>query len=393
MALLAELARPWLCSGAAPRRRRERDLALVTLAAVLVSFVNPNGADAVRFPLEQLGMIGLAGTRSDLGATIAELRPILGVPGGVGSLVASGGLALVAMALNWRRLALFDGLLYAAFFCLTLSANRNVALLAIASVPIAVRNLNEFIDRHSFPVWAGRAGGALTIVLLVFALVSEVRSQGFIWSTAPLQEDRFPEAAVDWIARQRPDGPIFHAMGDGGYLIWRLHPDYPVMVDGRLEVFGEELYAQLRVKETGRPEGFRRIDEQYRFGVALLHHRFFPALHLLRWMYRSPEWRLVQLDEVAGVFVRVGTVPPVWPEVGADGLGILPPLEDAARSDRDLRRRAARFLILAALDRRDQAAALAEATCARYAGRGTAPFRCGARALAPQRGGGLDSAE
>jgi hypothetical protein len=55
------------------------------------------------------------------------------------------------------------------------------------------------------------------------------------------------KGAVDWIESEQPPGPIAHHMWYGGYLNWRLYPDYEVMVDGRLEIYGSELFQSLRI--------------------------------------------------------------------------------------------------------------------------------------------------
>jgi hypothetical protein len=212
--------------------------------------------------------------------------------------------------------------------------------------------------------------------LLSLAIADRVGIQATVWSAAPLLEDQFPKASVDWIERERPDGPIYHAMADGGYLIWRLYPAYRVMVDGRLEVFGNEHYSRLKVVTAGRPPGFRHLDQMYHFGVVLLHHRFFPSLKMLQWFQADPEWRLVQLDEVAAVFVRVGDDPSRWQEIGTGGSDFLAPLADLRDSELDLRRRAARFALLRALGRPERARELAHETCSRHGERSEAPFFC-----------------
>ena len=98
--------------------------------------------------------------------------------------------------------------------------------------------------------------------------------------------------AADWIERERPPGPIAHSMGAGGYLNWRLFPDYRVMVDGRLEVYGPSRMAEHAL--TG-PPAFRRLDGKYRFGVVVLS---------------------ATLDSVSLVFVRAETEEASrWPEV------------------------------------------------------------------------------
>ena len=60
-----------------------------------------------------------------------------------------------------------------------------------------------------------------------------------------------------WIREQRPPGPIFHHMNDGGFVLWQLGPDYEVMVDGRLEVYGAERLGRLTATD---PASFADLD-------------------------------------------------------------------------------------------------------------------------------------
>ena len=111
----------------------------------------------------------------------------------------------------------------------------------------------------------------------------------------------YPVKAVDWIEHHRPPGPICHHMADGGYLIWRLYPDYKVMVDGRLEVFGEEEFVSLQFSD---PASFRRVDSVLGCGVVIVHYSLIEADALLWWFHLNSNWQLVFVDHVAAVFTR-----------------------------------------------------------------------------------------
>jgi hypothetical protein len=171
-----------------------------------------------------------------------------------------------------------------------------------------------------------------------------------------------PEGAVDWIARERPSGPIAHDMADGGYLIARLWPDYPVMVDGRLEVFGAETFARLQIQG---PEQFRALDAEHRFGAVLVHYSLVDARELLWWLHLNPNWRLVFVDDTAALYVRDGPESGRWPELQVDAPDLFPPLP-AERSASDRLRRQARINFLVSMRRYEDALPLWEETIARY---------------------------
>ena len=375
MALAGELLQPWIRRDQALERDVARDLALVIALSIAVSVLNPNGLDALLLTFEQLGMIGPAERRNVFGRWVTELRPTLAAADGVTRLAAAGGLALAAMALNARRLRPFDALLFMAFFVLALGAQRNVALLALATTPITVHNLNEFLDRRRFPKWGLHAAAVAVFCLLLFSIAKQVKEQGAVWDPSAVLQHRFPEAAADWITRESPDGPIYHSMRDGGYLIWRLYPEYRGMVDGRLEVFGAERYAPLSARVSGRPGGFRQLDEVHHFGVVLLNHQVYRDLKLLQWLHRNPEWRLVELDEIAALFVRVGADPPPWPEIGSGGSDLFRPIEANQEPVHDFRLRASRIALLRVLGRPKQARELTRETCVLYSD--LAPKLCG----------------
>ena len=103
-------------------------------------------------------------------------------------------------------------------------------------------------------------------------------------------------------------------MSDGGYLIWRLYPEYSVMSDGRLEVYGAEKFMKL---QDLSPEHFPLLDQEYHFGTILLHYSFVSANRIIEKLAFDPEWELTFIDDVAAVFVRI-------PE---DGVALYPGLD------------------------------------------------------------------
>jgi len=142
-------------------------------------------------------------------------------------------------------------------------------------------------------------------------------------------------------------------MWDGGYLAWRLYPDYPVMVDGRLEIYGPQKLAALRF---ATPRDVQRLNAQYRFGVILLNPTFH-APELIAWMRQQPRWRMVYADVSGVLFVRIGPDgSPPWPAVDVNAPGFLPP-NDAPRTSLDVLREKTRIRLIAALGLEERALA------------------------------------
>ena len=62
--------------------------------------------------------------------------------------------------------------------------------------------------------------------------------------------------------QQRLPQPIFNEYTWGGYLIWRLYPDYHVYIDGRADIFGDKLVAEFIHVNDGKPR-WRELLQQY----------------------------------------------------------------------------------------------------------------------------------
>jgi len=370
----AEVVRPLVAPGQRLDTRSAGRLAAVTVLAALVCLVNPNGLEGALYPIQQFGMIGPPEDRGVFGSLIAELippigggrehsRPVLALTGSLAFL------SLLAMAWNWRRVHAADPLLWVAFAYLALGANRNLALFAIVAAPVLVRNANAALDRRAIPQRIGTAAGAAAVIALAL-LTLDVARDGFFRRIGSFREaglgtmeSFYPVGAAEWISEVRPPGPICHHMADGGYLIWRLFPDYKVMVDGRLEVFGAERFIELQVADPSR---FKELDAEYRFGVVLVHHGLVRSDALLWWLHLNSNWLLAYLDDTTAVYVHRDRSGMPWiREVEIDAPDLFPPLDGERRSS-ELVRRFGRTQFYMAMRRFEPALEFWEETIARY---------------------------
>lgn len=108
----------------------------------------------------------------------------------------------------------------------------------------------------------------------------------------------FPVNAANYLRRHPEPGPLYNAFDWGGFLIWYT-PDYPVAIDGRTDLYGDELSG--RFFATGNGDDSYATDPYLdQAGVVLL-LRDMPLTVLL---YRDPRFQKIYEDNLAVLFVK-----------------------------------------------------------------------------------------
>jgi len=121
-----------------------------------------------------------------------------------------------------------------------------------------------------------------------------------------------PEKTTDFLLRYKPEGPIFNTYEIGGYLLWRLYPDYRVFIDPRHRPYSKHLADEYRQFELGN--NFEGFTAKYPFKTAIVKLTW---LVLVRNFFKSPDWRLVYFDTSAALFVhRSVRLPDPPPDLG-----------------------------------------------------------------------------
>ena len=281
--------------------RRTRPLCLLLIICVAAVCLNPNGARIYSYPLETLSSHAMM-------QYIEEWKS----PDFHNPLFQALALLLLAtfsaLALSTKRPNPSQLLLLAVTAWATLRSGRNVVFFSLAAIPLLAEHSSTFIaSRRWLDISERREAderSALKLVLNVFllALVLVVVALGARRAVEkqPLVEaQKFPAAAVDFISNQKPSQPIFNEYAWGGYLIWRLYPDYRVYIDGRADVYGDELMKEFLTVNDGRPAWREPLDNH---GIRTVLVRSDAALASL--LRQDNGWSKIFEDKQAAIFVR-----------------------------------------------------------------------------------------
>ncbi len=120
----------------------------------------------------------------------------------------------------------------------------------------------------------------------------------------------FPERAFEYIEREKLPANIFNGYSLGGYVTWRLFPNYPDYIDSRALPFGSQLFFRAydlsSIEAPDSPAWQQEADTRdiNTIVVSLSRYDGIARFPQLRAFCQSQSWRPVYMDEVSAVFLR-----------------------------------------------------------------------------------------
>jgi hypothetical protein len=296
---------------------------LLLLACLALVPLNPSGTQLYRYPFDTLRSSGM---RSFIVEWFSPdfhewlYRPFLLVWLLLLSALASSrsrpqGRVLVPLLLT--SFAALDAVRHIPIFIL-------VAIPVIAAaLPVASASPAASQRRPGSSRFGPLFNAAAVILIAVFASVKWV-------SLARNQDARvaelFPQKAVAFLQAGDQPRRIFVYYDWGGYAIWNLYPEYRVFVDGRADLYGDDLLRQFKTAVQLRT-GWRDVLDNWKVEAVLVP----PSCALAQALLLDPNWHPTFVDAKAIILVRilVRTHPP--PGIPPLSSGLSPVREESEK--------------------------------------------------------------
>lgn len=278
--------------------RELAELGLWTLIAVLAVAINPNGIFLWKLPFYTVDVsIQSIAEWSSPDFHRLDLHPLLWL-----FFLLIIGTGTSRTVLSWRSILTVTGFSYMAFI-----SQRSIGPFVVVAMPVVIHSLatawQEWSTllsrlgsrRQSNPVSPVFVVILHLLILGVFAGLTLFRAYSV--STDLKVHAGLPQNAVEAIRASQPDAQMFNSYNWGGYLQWEL-PEYPVFIDGRADLYGEQTINDWWRIVNGAGEGLQLLDS-WNINFVVLE----PGWPILEELERRG-WRTLYEDDIAVVMER-----------------------------------------------------------------------------------------
>jgi hypothetical protein len=163
-------------------------------------------------------------------------------------------LAFGGFGLKKKQLHPTDYLLVLGFMLMSFWAARNIAIFALSAIIPISRALAAIDIRFTWKGSSSQVAPSVQKYLNAFLAIT-ILIAAMIKISIPLNNDYnqkalaeiYPSAAMVHLATKMESGPIFNSYNWGAYLIWELYPEYRSFVDGRTDLFDDEILEQYLI--------------------------------------------------------------------------------------------------------------------------------------------------
>lgn len=288
-------------------RHELRRVAMVGAVGLLAGLATPGGYRTVIFAFGTLSSSRIQSLIVEWGSPNFHLTND-GVPNIAGAMLLLAIVVLVAGSVAAVRSRRADPTLVLwgiAGLVLALTSQRHVPIFAVAAAPLLGLAASGLLASAGFKPRAERtpppgisaANLAIIAVLgLAGAFYVGLQNSGPAVDRAVAAVE--PVGATDYLLSTHPAGRLFNFYGYGGWLVWKAYPEYQVFIDGRTEVYGDQVFDDYIKVEFLNDHWQEPLD---RYGVRTV---LIPAGDPLRLVLQAAGWRLAYEDGTARVYTR-----------------------------------------------------------------------------------------
>jgi hypothetical protein len=264
-------------------------LAAVFAACVIATCLGPNS-----YHLYQV-ILGYAGSKTPY-MMIRELQPLSfrAYNHYVQLLLAAGAFFVLG---RQNKVDPFKLALLAIASAVAFRTMRDAWFICIPAAGCIADSLADETQREAEETWFEKLGVAATVALalLLFSGSTDFNRRGLDRAISSF----LPVNAANYLRRNPAPGPLYNTLDWGGFLIWYM-PDYPVAIDGRTDLYGDELEERFFSTANGAPS-FASDPYLNQAGVVILQK----SNNLVTFLEADQRFRRVYEDRLAAVFVRV----------------------------------------------------------------------------------------
>ena len=277
-------------------------LTVVGLLMIIAVCINPAGIGMFKYPLQTLGISALKDYIQEWQSPdfhSLSVQPFLWLIF----------LGFGAVGLSRQRIILADFLLYTIFAYMGFMAGRNIALFSLAAPLVISRHLDPVLssfsfskhDKVEFPAPAQYSLKTMNLLIFGFICLAVIFKAALIFPVSKnlAEFQKFlPVQAVAVLNQHDLNGRLFNSYNWGGYLLWAA-PEYPVFIDGRTDLYDDEIIQQWLTVVQVKDE-WEEVLDSYRVNLVINESESPLSKSLLN----SSHWSKIYQDSVAVVFSR-----------------------------------------------------------------------------------------
>ena len=276
----------------------------LTTALGLVSILNPNLINGLLQPLTIF---------TDYGYRIVENQNLIFLYRVIRSpkifywgIAAAVYLILVVRQAAAKRRFSFYTILAGLGLALGFIALRNIPVMVLFSFPYLATELGRLLSQSKLTVDQPLTAEIVSLTLAISLTAGFYLRPKF--KRGLLQLGLLPgqNQAAHYLEQHPPENPIFNNYDLGSYLIYHLHPNYPVFVDNRPEAYGKEFFQGTYIPMQSNAKKWQQSLEQYQFQTIIIGVRDITPWNraFLKRLVSDPDWKIEYQDQFCAIWKR-----------------------------------------------------------------------------------------